>query len=180
MKQILETKRLILRELDMNDLDFLMELWSNPLAMRYYPKLYSRKEVQGIIERSMFRYELHGHAFWLMIDKELKKPVGKLGLLKQVVDYKAEPEIGYILHPDHWGKGYATEAAIATRDYAFNTFNYPYVISLIRSVNLPSQAVARRLGMSVWKKAMFANLEHLVFRIDKSDLVNATQPEPEQ
>lgn len=169
MNVIMETKRLIIREMDMMDLDFMTELMSHPLAMKHFPKLYSRKEVGQIIERQQLRYKLNGHGAWMLIDKETGSPVGDLGLVMQSVEYKAEPEIGYVLHPDHWHKGYATEGVIATRDYAFNTFKYPYVISLIRPVNLPSQAVAKRAGMKATRKVHFFNFEHIVFRIDKAD-----------
>ena len=57
------------------------------------------------------------------------------------------PEIGYLLRKDCWHRGYATEAAAACRDYAFETLGFDRVWSIIRENNLPSQRVARRLGM---------------------------------
>lgn len=167
MKTVIETERLILREMTQEDLDFLVLLMSNPKVMKHFPKLYSRQEVEKSIERNLFRYKIHGHSFWILQDKASAETVGQLGLIMQVVDNKAEPEIGYQLLPQHWHKGYATEAAVATRDYAFEKLKYPYVISLIRPVNLPSQAVAKRVGMQVQRKTLFHNMEHLVFRIDK-------------
>ncbi len=167
MKQILQTKRLIIREVNPDDIDYLTELMSHEKAMRYFPKLYSRKECLQMIEKMMFNYKVQGHGVWLLEDKELKKPVGRLGLVMQSVERKAEPEIGYILHPDHWHKGYATEAGVAVRNYAFDQLNYPHVISLIRPINLPSQAVATRLGMKISRKVHFFNYEHLVFKIDR-------------
>jgi len=162
----IETERLLLREMDRNDLDFFAELFSNSKVMRYYPRLYSRKESQASLEKTLFRYKLNGRGLWLVEDKRQQCPAGVMGIQMQVVQNKAEPEIGYLLHPDFWKLGYATEAGIATRDYAFGTLQLPYVISLIRPINLPSQAVAKRLGMSLDRHTIFANLEHLVFRID--------------
>ena len=170
MNVLIETRRLILQELDMNDLDFFAGLFSNLKVMRYYPKLYSRRESQARLERQLYRYELDGYGLWLMQEKQTLKPAGVLGLLRQVVDFKAETEIGYLLHPDFWKQGYATEGGIATRDYAFSRLRLPYVISLIRPANLPSQAVARRLGMQISRRAVFCNLEHFVYRVDNPDL----------
>lgn len=172
MKKVIETPRLIIRELTMDDLEFMVELMSDPRTMRYFPKLYSRKETATLLEAHIFRYQLHGHGLWMLHDKQLNRPVGRLGLVKHSVDHKAEPEIGYILHADFWHKGYATEGAIAAKDYAFNELNYPYVISLIRPVNLPSQAVALRVGMTARRRTMFFNMEHIVFRIDNTNLAN--------
>ena len=65
---------------------------------------------------------------------------------------------------DYWGKGYATEAAMAVRDAAFTRWGYPEVISLIRPANTPSQRVAERLGMKPGEKVWFNGAEHVVFR----------------
>ncbi|MBX9723460.1 MAG: GNAT family N-acetyltransferase [Candidatus Obscuribacterales bacterium] len=170
MKVVIETERTFLREMSMDDIDFVAGLLSNQKAMRYFPKLYSRKEAQQAIEKHMFRYKLQGHSVWIMEDKKLAKPVGYLGLVMQSVERKAEPEIGYILHPDYWKCGYATEGATATRDYAFETLNYPYVISLIRPINEPSQAVARRVGMKIDRKVDFFDNAHYVYKLNKADL----------
>jgi RimJ/RimL family protein N-acetyltransferase len=81
----------------------------------------------------------------------------------QQVDGRSEPEIGYLIHRPFWRRGFATEAARATRDHAFGALDKPHVISLIRAENLPSQGVAATLGMSVEKRTLHAGIEHLVF-----------------
>jgi [ribosomal protein S5]-alanine N-acetyltransferase len=167
MNLILETERLRLRELEEQDFSFYAGLFSNPLVMRFYPKLYSARESRRSFERQLFNYRLNGSGLWLIETKQGSARAGVLGLLNQVVDFKVEREIGYLLHPDFWKHGYATECGIAVRDYAFSTRNLPYVISLIRPVNLASQTVARRLGMQISRRTIYANLEHFVFRVDR-------------
>ena len=147
------------------DLDFIAALLSDPEVMRFYPRVYSREEARGWIERQRQRYAAHGHGLWLILDRRTGEPVGQVGLLRQRVDGKEEPEVGYLLHRPFWGRGYATEAARATRDHAFHVLGHPYVISLIRPENLPSQRVARRLGMAPARTTTFAGLEHLVFAV---------------
>lgn len=162
---LLETSRLRLRRLSLDDLDFVAEMLAHPEVMRFYPQRYSREEARAWIERQLDRYARHGHALWLVVDKQTLAPIGQVGVMIQSVDGVDEPEVGYLIHYPFWRRGYASEAAIACRDYAFEVLGKPYVISLIRPVNLPSQGVAAKMGMERWKTTQFHNLEHIVFRV---------------
>jgi [ribosomal protein S5]-alanine N-acetyltransferase len=165
---VLETPRLSLREMVPGDLDFLATMLADPQVMRFYPKPLARSEAEGWLERQQARYASDGHGFWLVTERSSGLPVGQVGLLMQRVDAlrtNPHPEIGYMLHRSHWGLGYATEAALGVRDYAFTQCGYSAVISLIRPENLPSRAVAGRLGMQVLAEATFAGLRHLVHRL---------------
>jgi ribosomal-protein-alanine N-acetyltransferase len=102
------------------------------------------------------------------VDRKADEPVGMAGLLMQTVHEERIPEIGYMMRKERWREGLASEAALAIKEYAYNSLNYPFVISLIRPVNIPSQGVAKKLGMLPWKTTIHADLEHIVFRVDKS------------
>ncbi len=163
MRTILETPRLLLREMSLDDLDFIAEMLADPLVMRFYPKTYSREEAAAWIDRQQDRYALHGSGLWLALDRATGEPVGQVGLLRQTVDGVEEPEVGYLLHHRHWSRGLATEAAAAVRDWAFQVRGEPYIISLIRPENLPSQAVALRIGSKPERETIFLDLRHMVF-----------------
>ena len=164
---MLETERLALRELQPSDLDFVASMLGDPELMRFYPKCYTREESAEWIERQRRRYATDGHALWLVSLKETGEPVGQVGLIRQQVDGAREDEIGYLIARRHWRRGFAAEAARATRDHAFLTLGRRRVISLIRPVNLPSQAVARKLGMTVEKSTCCWELEHLVYALHR-------------
>nr|NIM01242.1 GNAT family N-acetyltransferase [Acidobacteriota bacterium]NIM61968.1 GNAT family N-acetyltransferase [Acidobacteriota bacterium]NIO59690.1 GNAT family N-acetyltransferase [Acidobacteriota bacterium]NIQ30785.1 GNAT family N-acetyltransferase [Acidobacteriota bacterium]NIQ85818.1 GNAT family N-acetyltransferase [Acidobacteriota bacterium] len=72
---------------------------------------------------------------------------GIVGLAPQEVDGVEEIELGYRLMPPFWGQGLATEAACATRDYAFETLGLPRIISIIEPENVGSIRVAEKAGL---------------------------------
>ena len=149
----------------LGDLDFIASMLSDPEVMRFYPKCYSRDEAEGWIHRQLQRYRRDGHGLWLVLDRKTGDPRGQVGLVRQEVDGVAEAEVGYLIDRPFWRQGLATEAAAATRDFAFRTLDKPRVISLIRPENVPSQGVARKLGMTVDKRIVHWGLDHLVFAL---------------
>jgi len=161
----LETPRLRLREFVPEDASALSLILSDAETMRYYPVLFDRAGVEEWIARNRRRYAANGHGLWAMILKSTGALVGDCGVTVQPVDGVDELEVGYHLHRDHWGHGYATEAAQACRDWAFKHRNANYVISLIRPENLPSRRVAERNGMTLWKEIVWRELPHCVYRI---------------
>jgi ribosomal-protein-alanine N-acetyltransferase len=163
MTVVLETSRLSLREMTIADLDFIASLLDHPEVMRFYPKRYTREEARGWVERQLDRYAKDGIGFWLVIEKATGEPVGQVGLLRRELDGATETEIGYLIHRPFWRRGFASEAAIGCRDHAFEVLELERVISLIRPINLPSQGVARKMGMTLERKTTHADLEHFVF-----------------
>jgi len=161
---ILETPRLRLREFVPEDADALALILTDAETMRYYPVLFDRAGVEEWIARSRRRYTVNGHGLWAMILKSTGELIGDCGVTVQIVDGIDELEVGYHLRRDHWGQGYATEAARACRDWAFANRNADYVISLIRPENLPSCRVAERNSMSLWKEIIWRDLPHRVYR----------------
>jgi RimJ/RimL family protein N-acetyltransferase len=73
--------------------------------------------------------------------------IGDCGLEQIELDGEETVELGYDLRSSYWGKGLATEAASAVRDYAFETLELPELVCLIRQGNWRSQRVAEKLGM---------------------------------
>jgi RimJ/RimL family protein N-acetyltransferase len=167
---VLETSRLRLRELAARDLDFVASMLGDPEVMRHYPSVYTREQAEQWIERQRARYARDGHGLWLAEERESGAPLGQIGLLLQSVDGVDEPEVGYLLARRFWGRGFATEAAAAVRDHAFGALGKPRVISLIRPANLPSQAVAQRLGMRAERRTQWAGFEHLVYALARRPL----------
>jgi len=96
-----------------------------------------------------------------------RRVIGDCGIIRQHVENEFLYEIGYHLRRDHWGQGFATEAATACRDWAFANLKTDRLISLIRPENLPSRRVAERNGMVVWKEINWRGLRHHVYAINR-------------
>jgi [ribosomal protein S5]-alanine N-acetyltransferase len=148
---VLETERLLLRKLTINDVSALQEVLGDPIAMQWYPAPFDRASVGEWIRRNMERYERDGHGLWAMILKSSGELIGDCGCVIQVVEDKEEVEIAYHVRRDLWGNGYATEGARACMEYAFNTLRAPRVISMIRPENINSRRVAEKNGLTCEK-----------------------------
>ena len=163
MKRILETSRLLLRELALEDLDFIAAMLAHPEVMRFWPRCYTRGEAADWIKRQQARYAKDGVGYWLALDKASGQLIGQVGLLIQLVDDQPEIGLGYIIHRPFWRCGFAFEAAKACLDHSVKELRRDRVVALVRPENLPSQGLARKLGLEVEKRTYHADYEHLVF-----------------
>ena len=165
MRVVLETNRLRLREIVPEDLDFLADLLGDPDVMRFYPNTLDRAGTARWLERQLGRYERDGHGFWIVENRATGTAVGQVGLLNQQLDEGTHPEVAYLIYTPYQRRGYATEAALAVRDHAFQVLDKSYVVSFIRPENLPSQKVARKLGMKPEGMIRWAGLDHLLYQV---------------
>src|SRR6516165_65936 len=167
---ILDTARLRLREMTIDDLDFMSMLLGDAAVMRYYPKPLSRDEAREWIERQLGRYAEFGHGHWLAELRDTREPVGQVGLVAQEIDGRIEREIGYMIHHQFWRRGLATEGALGVRRDAFAERGFDHVISLVRPENIPSQGVARKLGMRIDRDVEWRGYRHHVFQVRRDEI----------
>jgi RimJ/RimL family protein N-acetyltransferase len=165
----IETERLVLRVPRPDDVDRLVEIYSNPDVTRYITGR-TREEVVEFVERVRRSHETDGFGLLIAERKEDGRVIGRAGLL--VWDSRtwvasslaeagehAEVEVGWVFARDCWGHGYATEAGAACRDYAFDALGRERVIAVIHPENAASIAVARRLGLSDAGEILFRGVE---------------------
>lgn len=166
---IIETNRLALRELELGDFEAVCGYLQDSRVMYAYEHAFSDDEALEWLKRQIKRYEDYGFGAWAVILKETGELIGQCGLTMQDVKGQQELEIGYLLCKRHWHMGYATEAAEACRDYAFNTLCRDEVCSIIRDTNIASQNVAKRVGMTLCdsfvKHYYGVDMPHWVYRI---------------
>lgn len=173
-KEILRTERLLLREMEDEDFPALCRVLQDPEVMYAYEHAFSDQEAWDWLRRQQERYRRDGFGLWAMVEQSTGEVVGQCGITWQPLgDGTQAPEVGYLLEKAAWHKGYATEAARACRDYAFDTLGFEEVCTIIRENNLPSQAVARRNGMEVRGRQVRhyygMDMPHLVFTIRRTE-----------
>lgn len=159
----LETSRLLLREMTLEDAPALFAIYGDPDTMLWYPRPYTRPEVEERIAVQIADYP-SGFGLLGLVLKETGEFIGDCGLRLQEVEGSREPEVGYHVHRSHWNRGFATEAAQAVRDYAFRTVGCDRVVSLIRPENLPSRRVAEKNGLTLHRTAFWHGFDHCVYR----------------
>ena len=143
----LETERLILREMTLDDFDALYEIFTDAETMQHYPKPFDEQRVQGWILTNIERYEIFGFGLWSVVLKENGEVIGDCGITMQNIGGKIKPEIGYHIHKKYWNRGLATEAAQKCRDYAFENTPFNIIYSYMKYTNIGSYSVAIKNGM---------------------------------
>ena len=131
------------------DLENLHMIFSDVESMKYYPKPFTLQETKNWINWNIENYSNYGFGLWCVILKENDQLIGDCGITLQKINNNMEPELGYHINKNYLNKGYATEAAQACRDYAFENFKFKKIYSYMKYSNIASVKVAEKVGMKL-------------------------------
>ncbi|WP_211877232.1 GNAT family N-acetyltransferase [Pseudarthrobacter albicanus] len=141
-----ETARLRLRQMTSADLDYMSALLGDPGVMSYYAAPKSRDEAAQWIAWNEANYSEHGYGLWI-VETHDGEFLGDCGLTWQEVNGRSELEVGYHIRGEFQGRGYATEAAAACRNFARDELHAQQLIAIIHPDNASSRRVAEKIGM---------------------------------
>ena len=141
-----ETVRLRFRQMTPTDLDSMSALLGDPVVMTYYPAPKSREQAAQWISWNQANYAEHGYGLWI-VETHDGEFLGDCGLTWQDVNGCPELEVGYHMRTEAQGRGYATEAASACKDFTREVLRLPRLVAIIHPDNDPSRRVAEKLGM---------------------------------
>jgi RimJ/RimL family protein N-acetyltransferase len=155
----LETERLVLRLPEAADVPDYFAMWSDEETARFVGGTQTLEETRGIVERQIRHWDWFGAGLFTVVRKEDERFLGRVGLLfwdparwisghRERVSTPCETEIGWTLGREHWGRGYATEGALACRDWALEELGLTRLISMIVRANAASIRVAEKIGES--------------------------------
>lgn len=179
---IAETKRCIIRELTMDDIDALFELYSKPGITDFVEPLYDYdKECE--YERAYIEhmYGYYEYGMWLVFSKETGELIGRAGLENRDYcdeqetqgvpgTYHSEMELGYIIAPEYQRQGYATEVCQAILEYAWENLCPDRINCLIDEENYPSRRLVEKLGFQLIGKTDVTGESLLRYVISNRDV----------
>jgi len=150
------SERLVLRELTPADVDGLLEIFGDPEAMWAYPSTKDRAQTEAWIDWARDSYRATGWGLWAVTRKEDGRFLGDCGPMWQPVEGEQVAEMGYHIVRAEWRKGYATEAALACRDWFFANTPHDRLVSIVWPPNTASRRVAEkvhaRMRYFTWEK----------------------------
>lgn len=147
---VLETERLLLRPWRDDDLDAFAALNADPKVMEHFPRLSTRDESEAMILRIRGIFAEHGFGLWALEVKDGAPFIGFCGLMVPAFQAHFTPcvEIGWRLAAEHWGQGYAREAAREALAYGFDQARLSEIVSFTVPANVRSQKVMQAIGMT--------------------------------
>ncbi len=163
----IETERLSLRPLVLNDMDLLVDLDSDPEVMRYItdgkPQTEEHYE-KRFPELLNYMHENPGLGLWIASLKASGELIGWY-ILKHL-PHNGEVEVGFRIKKKFWGKGYSTEAGKELLTHGFETLGLKKIASIVRPDNFASQAVIKKIGLHEKGKGVWYEIECLYFELD--------------
>lgn len=177
MKIIIETERLIIREIVLTDMDAMFELHSDPEVHRYLGNktITSQEKLMEAIDFLRQQYIEFGVGRWAMINKKTNEFIGWTGLeyvTKETNNHKNFYDLGYRLLKRFWGQGFATESAHASLDYAFDKLNATEVYAMADIENEGSNKILKKVGLKFIETFDLEGIKHNWYKLERSAYEN--------
>lgn len=166
--RILETERTLVREMCVDDLDGLYEIYAKESITRYMEGLYENKEAEKAYIEDYVRhvYKLYEFGMWIVEDKlNLGTIIGRAGLSMRE-DFE-EPELGYVIREEYQGRGYAKEVCKAILEYGYDRFDFQNVRVLMEPENQPSVKLCESLGGKFDREVLLEGKKMLQYIIEQ-------------
>ncbi|GAA0894398.1 GNAT family N-acetyltransferase [Fulvivirga kasyanovii] len=162
MQYLFQSPRLGFRNWKTEDLKELFSLCSDSEVMEFFPKPLSEDETKSFIIRMQNEYEAFGFCYFAVDKLDTQELIGFIGISHK--DFQADftpcIDIGWRLKKSTWNQGYATEGAKACLDYAFDMLHLTHIYAIAPAVNVKSEAVMKKIGMSKVKNFIHPQLTH--------------------
>jgi RimJ/RimL family protein N-acetyltransferase len=169
MAVVIETPRLLLRTWSPDDAEAAFAFYSDPEVMRFLSGTPHRnvEETHAVIAgRRMAHQALHGFSLWATVEKATGRLVGSCGL--KFLDGGMDIEVGYHFARNVWGRGYATEGAVASVRYGFDRLGLRRILGVVNPANVASQRVLEKAGLIYQGMGRYYNTDVKVYSAARS------------
>lgn len=182
----LRTDRLLLRRWRPSDAEPFARMNLDPRVMEHFPALMTREETETAIVRIEDHFAAHGFGFWAIEVPDVASFIGYVGLRRVPWDAPFTPnvEVGWRLAAEHWGNGYAPEAAQASLQFGFDALDLDEIVSFTVPENHRSRRVMEKIGMTFCPGEEFAHpmlpadhrlSVHVLYRLSRQDFESAAR-----
>ena len=177
---LLTTERLGLRRWAPPDTAPFAEMNADKEVMRFFPAPLSSNESENFIDRIEKHFDEQGFGLYAVDELSSEEFIGMIGLqnFDLKTDFSPGMEIGWRLRRESWGKGYATEGAKECLRYCFEDLKLNKIFSFTATINLPSIAVMKRIGLNYVKEFGHPKLDpahelytHVLYSISRKEFL---------
>jgi RimJ/RimL family protein N-acetyltransferase len=159
----IHTERLVLRPPTAADVQPMFEIHQDPDVMRFVGKPGDISVAWRNVAMMIGHWHMRGYGMWIVINRDSRQVIGRAGLWNE----EGGPglELGWLIRKSAWGRGYATEAARAALEWAWEHAGHDHIVSVIHAENHPSIRIAEKLGQRLEKSEMVNGSEMLTYGI---------------
>lgn len=160
---VLESERLLIRPFQLEDLEAMYELNSNPIVQKYTGDklIHTIDEARNVLENVVLKdYKDYGYGRLAVIYKPDNKLIGFTGI-KYLPEAGGESDLGYRFLPEYWGKGIATESSRMSLKFAFEKLKLKKIIGFTEVENIASTTVLKKMGFRITKIDFYPGEENI-------------------
>jgi [ribosomal protein S5]-alanine N-acetyltransferase len=177
MEILISTERLIVRALAAGDVNGIYELDADAEVHTYLGNnpIKTIKEAKDVIAFIQKQYVENGIGRWAIIEKNTNEFVGWTGLKlvkESINNHTSYYDLGYRLQKKYWGKGYATESAVAILQHAFTSMKLTEIFAMVDAENTRSNNVLKKVGMQCTESFIYEHIKHHWYKITKKEWAN--------
>lgn len=163
------TQHLFLRQFVESDTDTLHQVFNEDDILKYFPNPAppAREKIAKLIQAQINHWKEHGYGWWAVEPLGDQRLIGWAGL--QYLPDTDETEVAYMLSKSFWGRGLATEAAIASLEFGFGSFPFESIVGITHPDNLASQRVLEKSGLIFTLRTEYFGMDCFRFIIKRED-----------